>query len=166
MAQIFCLVLSPVFFAGVNYVLFSRVARNRIQNNLRSFRWTSYAFITSDIITFLIQCAGGSLFASNDYNVILIGGKVLVSGLSLQLASIVGFCLWMAWFDYQIPKNPKNLGMEYEKEWSRIRIARWVSITGIFVRVPKELTDILIRAVYRILEYAEGQGGYLLVHEV
>ena len=29
-AQIFCLVLPPVFFAG-NYVLFSRIARNRIQ---------------------------------------------------------------------------------------------------------------------------------------
>ena len=48
MALIFCHILSPIFFAGVNYVLFSRVAR---QNNLRSFRWTSYAFITSDIIT-------------------------------------------------------------------------------------------------------------------
>lgn len=142
LAQIFCLVLSPVIFAGVNYVLFSRIARSRIQNNLRSFRWTSYAFITSDIITFLIQSAGGSLFASNDYNVNLMGGKILVSGLSLQLASIVGFCLWMAWFDYQILRNPKNLGTEYEKEWSRIRIARWVSITGIFVLIPKRLTDV------------------------
>src|SRR5947207_3288249 len=59
LAQIFCLVLSPVFFAGVNYVLFSRIARNRIPNNLGSFRWTSYAFIASDIVTFLIQSAGG-----------------------------------------------------------------------------------------------------------
>jgi len=166
MAQIFCLVLSPIFFAGVNYVLFSRVARNRIQNNLRSFRWTSYAFIISDIVTFLIQSAGGSLFASSDYNVVLAGGKILVSGLSLQLTSIVAFCLWMAWFDYQILRNPKDLGIEYEKEWSRIRIARWVSITGILVRVPKGLTDVQIRGIYRILEYGQGQGGYLLVHEV
>jgi len=28
LVQIFCLVLSPVFFAGVNYVLFLRVERN------------------------------------------------------------------------------------------------------------------------------------------
>src|SRR5437762_4378974 len=160
LVQIFCLVLSPVFFAGVNYVLFSRIARNRIQNDVRSFRLTSYAFIASDIVTFLIQSAGGSLFASNDYNVILAGGKILVSGLSLQLASLVGFCLWMAWVDYQILRSPENLGIEYEKEWNQIRIARWISITGILVRLPNSSTDAQIRGIYRILEYAQGQGGY------
>ncbi len=148
------------------YVLFSRIARNRIQNDVRSFRLTSYAFIASDIVTFLIQSAGGSLFASNDYNVILAGGKILVSGLSLQLASLVGFCLWMAWVDYQILRSPENLGIEYEKEWNQIRIARWISITGILVRLPNSSTDAQIRGIYRILEYAQGQGGYLLVHEV
>jgi hypothetical protein len=139
LAQIFCLVLSPVFFAGVNYVLFSRVARNRMQTNSRFHRLTSYAFITSDITTFFIQSAGGSLFASNSYNIVLIGGKILVAGLSLQLASIIGFCLWMACFDYQVFKNSEKLGMEYEQEWHRICVARWISIAGILVNPPARI---------------------------
>ena len=133
LAQIFCLVLSPVFFAGVNYVLFSRAARSRVRFNSRAFRWTSYGFITSDIITFLVQSAGGALFSSDNYNIVLAGGKILVAGLSLQLASIVSFCLWMGRFDYILFREHKNFGEEYEKEWYRIRIARWVSMTGILV---------------------------------
>jgi hypothetical protein len=133
LAQIFCLVLSPVFFAGVNYVLFSRLARNRMQRNAKFHRWTSYAFIASDILTFLIQSAGGSLFASNDYNTNQTGGKILLSGLCLQLASIVAFCLWMGVYDYRFVKERDNLGSEYEAEWKRIRIARWISIVGILV---------------------------------
>jgi len=136
LAQIFCLVLSPVFFAGVNYVLFSRAARSRMRYNSRPFRWTSYAFITSDIVTFLVQSAGGALFSSDDYNIVVAGGKILVAGLSLQLASIVGFCTWMGRFDCTLFREHKGLGEEYEREWYRIRIARWVSMTGIFVRYP------------------------------
>ena len=101
--------------------------------NSRPFRWTSYAFITSDIITFLVQSAGGALFSSDNYNIVVAGGKILVAGLSLQLASVVGFCMWMGRFDYILFREHKGLGEEYEKEWYRIRIARWVSITGIFV---------------------------------
>lgn len=93
LAQIFCLVLSPVFFAGVNYVLFSRAARSRMRYNSRQFRWTSYAFITSDIVTFLVQSAGGALFSSDNYNIVLTGGKILVAGLSLQLVSNYGWIL-------------------------------------------------------------------------
>ena len=136
LAQIFCLVLSPVFFAGVNYILFSRAARSRMRQNSQTFRWTSYAFITSDILTFLIQSAGGSLFSSSNYNVVLAGGKILVAGLSLQLASIVGFCLWMGRCDYVLFQEQKYLGEEYEKEWRRIRVARWISISGILVKLP------------------------------
>ena len=137
LAQIFCLVLSPVFFAGVNYILFSRIARNRLQTNSRAFRWTSYAFIASDILTFLIQSAGGSMFSSSDYNTIVRGGDVLVAGLALQLVSIVCFCIWMARSDYYILRYSRKLALEYEKEWSRIRIARWISIAGILVRSSK-----------------------------
>lgn len=133
MAQIFCLVLSPVFFAGVNYVLFSRVARKRMQTNSRSHRWTSYGFITSDIVTLFIQTAGGSLFASDEMQVVLTGGKVLVAGLSVQLASLIGFCVWMGHFDLKVLRDGKTMSPEFEREWARIRIARWISISGILV---------------------------------
>jgi RTA1 like protein len=140
LAQIFCLVLSPVFFAGVNYILFSRIARNRMQTNSRAFRRTSYAFIASDILTFLIQSAGGSMFSSSDYNTIVRGGDVLVAGLALQLVSIVCFCIWMARSDYYILRYSRKLALEYEKEWNRIRTARWISIAGILVR-SSQYTD-------------------------
>jgi len=154
LAQIFCLVLSPVFFAGVNYVLFSRIARIRMQENSRLHRLTSYTFIASDIVTFLVQSAGGALFASADYNVVQIGGKILLSGLVLQLVSVTGFCVWMGRFDFWVARNPGDIGTEYETEWNRICISRWISIIGI-----------LIRAIYRVTEYVEGRGGYLLTHE-
>jgi RTA1 like protein len=104
-----------------------------MQENSRSHRLTSYAFIASDILTFLIQSAGGALFASADYNVVQIGGKILLSGLVLQLASVTGFCVWMGRFDFWVTQNPRNVGKEYETEWNRIRISRWISIIGILV---------------------------------
>src|SRR5271154_2452828 len=159
LAQIFCLVLSPVFFAGVNYVLFSRVARNRTQDNSRVFRLTSYGFIASDIVTFLIQSAGGSLFASENYNIDKIGGDILVSGLSLQLASLICFIIWMAYFDLKVLRNSERLGKEYEREWGHIRIARWVSITGILVslfNLQANIRFVLYTAFWNMLRVKVG----------
>jgi hypothetical protein len=133
LAQIFCLVLSPVLFAGVNYVLFSRLARNRIGVNSRFHRFISYGFIASDILTFLIQAAGGSLFSSSSIDIIRKGGKVLISGLALQLVSITTFCVWMATYDYSTYRYPEVLDPRYELEWNRIRLARWISIIGLLV---------------------------------
>jgi len=143
MAQIFCLVLSPVFFAGVNYVLFSKLARNRPGKNSRMFRWTSYAFIASDILTFLIQATGGSFFSSQNYNVDMIGGKILLAGLVLQAVSVICFCAWMAFVDYLFSKEAYRMEDDYREEWSRIRIARWISMVGITVCPLGNLNDLL-----------------------
>lgn len=106
------------------------------------------------------------MFSSLDYNTILKGGDVLVAGLALQLASITSFCIWMARSDYQIIRYSEKLAADYEKEWSRIRIARWISIAGILVYLPSIASDPQVRAIYRVLEYAQGQYGFLLLHEV
>jgi len=89
LAQIFCLVISPVRFAGVDYVLFSGVTSNRMQRNVRFHRLRSYSFITSDILSLPIQSAGGSFFASDDYSVVRTRGKTLIAGSSLHLGSLV-----------------------------------------------------------------------------
>lgn len=133
MTQIFCLVLSPVFFAGVNYILFSKLARYRLGKDSKMFRWTSYGFIASDILTFLIQATGGSFFSSQDYNMDVIGGKILLAGLVLQAASVICFCLWMFFMEYGFCREEFRMEDDYREEWGRIRVAQWVSITGIMV---------------------------------
>ena len=143
MAQIFCLVLSPVFFAGVNYVLYSKLARNRPGNNSKMFRWTSYAFIASDILTFLIQATGGSFFSSQDYNIDIIGGKILLAGLVLQAVSVICFCAWMAFMDYGFCKQTSRIEDDYREQWNRIQIARWTSMIGITVCPLGNITDLL-----------------------
>ncbi|CAF1309260.1 unnamed protein product, partial [Adineta ricciae] len=119
----------------------------------------AWIFIICDAFSLLIQSSGAGLLtaAKNDLEKARTGENILLAGLIINLVSFAIFCLQLFYFEYQIRKLPPVFLPEsiYEKRWRRFLYAIYIS--SILV---------LIRQIYRVIEFAQGFTGYLAVHEV
>jgi len=126
--------------------------------------WVSWTFIVSDVISFLIQIGGAIIILTasaitptttpdeltNIQNTQNKGSSVLKVGLAINLASFGIFMIQILWFDYRTRKEPAPSG-----PWRKILWILYISSTFV-----------LIRQIYRVIEFSQGWFGYLNEHEV
>ncbi|KAG2156118.1 RTA1-like protein [Suillus clintonianus] len=156
-AEYLMIVLSPCFFIAANYVLFGRLARELggVHHVLVPVRRLTLVFVMSDVTTFIIQAAGGSMTTSSDYNSALTGLHIFLAGLVLQLVSFIFFCVIYTRFLYNIHAKEQGIWMRdtkqhWNSDWRTLAAALTVSCIGI-----------LIRSCYRVAEAAQGFHGSL-----
>ncbi|KAG1836065.1 RTA1-domain-containing protein, partial [Suillus subluteus] len=164
-AEYLMIVLSPCFFVATNYVLLGRLAReiNCVHRVLLPVRRLTLIFVSSDVITFVIQAAGASITTSTVYSSALTGLHVsliisirfFLAGLVLQLVSVSLFCVIYARFLYKVHAEEQTIWMRDSKQywnsdWRTLAAAAAVSCIGI-----------LIRSCYRVVEVAQGFHGSL-----
>ncbi|KAH8690994.1 RTA1 like protein-domain-containing protein [Phaeosphaeriaceae sp. PMI808] len=148
------LLLPPVFFAASLYMVYSRVVR-AVQGehfSLFSPRWSTRIFVVSDLICLNIQSTGGGLLA-NPENV-KIGDAIIVSGLGLQCLIFIGFMYCCIRFHIQFRAHLVSLARPTEITWEPILYMLYS--TSILI---------LVRNIYRLVEYVMGKGSYLFMHE-
>ena len=95
-------------------------------------------FVTCDVITFLIQCAGGGLLATanSDQSKANLGSHILVVGLGLQVITFSFFATASIWFVYKM-KHQKELPIEVhypERKRKVLMRCLWASCFFIIVR--------------------------------
>jgi len=162
--QLACTILAPIFTAAAEYILLGRIM-DYVGRRFSLFRPTlvSWVFISSDAISFLIQVGGAAaLLARPDVNsnstkdelnkaqnLLNLGDNILLAGLAINLASFVVFMLQITYFDYQTRKQHAPGG-----RWRQLLIALYVSTLLV-----------LIRQVYRVIEFSQGWFGFLPTHE-
>lgn len=116
-------------------------------------------FVTSDIITFLIQAAGGGLQTS-DGPQRKVGDKIFLAGVAAQGASYLLFATVTLVAHFRlIRQDPQR--------FSPLNI----SLSGnptvlLFDLLYVSSIGIIVRSIYRIVENAMGYDGYLYTHEV
>ncbi|CAE7232048.1 unnamed protein product, partial [Rhizoctonia solani] len=154
-------VLSPCAFIATAYMLLGRLAihLDADQYLLVKSRIITKLFLTSDIVTLLIQAGGGSMAASASAG--KIGTKIFLIGLIIQLISFCAYMVVYAVFLHRMKTNrpeecvlPRN-SAEFFSHWTALAGALIVSCVGI-----------LIRSIFRTVENAQGFGGYLATHEL
>ncbi|CAF0980835.1 unnamed protein product [Adineta steineri] len=154
-----CLIIAPVFNAAIEYVLFGRLVHALgDQYSLIKPKLISWIFIICDAFSFLIQISGAGLLTSaKDGAGAQTGQTILLAGLGINLGSFAIFCLQLFYFEYRIRKSPPIFpnGSIYEKRWRRFVYIIYLSSTLV-----------LIRQIYRVIEFAQGFTGYLAVHEI
>jgi uncharacterized membrane protein YbhN (UPF0104 family) len=107
---------------------------------LVSPRRITTVFISSDITTFLIQAAGGSLsISANDPHGAQNGSHIFLGGLAAQLASFLVFTCIYAVFLFRVRKrNPaiwmKDQDKPWYHDWRALAGALGISCVGILVR--------------------------------
>lgn len=155
-----CLIMAPVFYAAIEYVLFGRLMHAvGDQYSLLKPKLVAWVFIISDVISFFIQAGGAGMLisGSKDAQSAQTAENILLGGLGVNLASFAIFCLLIFVFDYRTRKSPPAFpsGSLCEKGWRQFLYAIYISS---FL--------VLIRQIYRVVEFSQGFVGYLAVHEV
>jgi len=108
-------------------------------------------FVIGDLISFILQGAGGSMEASDDANMTT-ANHIILLGLGIQLIFFFFFIFLTFVFhsrtrDWDVKAN--------EGDWKRLLHVLEASSVLIF-----------IRSIYRIIQFAQGFDGYLISHEV
>ncbi|KAJ3485777.1 hypothetical protein NLI96_g4729 [Meripilus lineatus] len=160
-AEYLFVVLSPCGFIAAEYVLLGRLSTwlKADEYLLIPPKRITPVFVASDVITFLIQAAGGSVSVSNNPSTALAGSRIFLVGLALQLVSFILFSILYIVFLYRVyTLEPKKWTQDHSLVW----YADWRSLAG---ALCLSCVGILIRSVYRTVELAQGYHGTLATTE-
>ncbi|KIJ67542.1 hypothetical protein HYDPIDRAFT_186269 [Hydnomerulius pinastri MD-312] len=158
LVQQFFIFLPPAAFLAFNYIVYGRfivTCADRRYSWIRPERVARY-FVISDVTTFLIQASGGVLQASSNASMAKNGVYILLGGLVLQTISFALYML-LAFHAYSLIKKD-GITPQHEP-WGTILST--LTFTSICFMVGQR-----IRCIYRVIEFAQGNGGYLMTHEV
>jgi hypothetical protein len=156
--QMFIL-LPPVLFAASIYMVLSRVLvtlHGERYSPLRPSRLTK-TFVTGDIIAFYIQGGGGGMTAigmrpiNTSVNFSVLGQWVVIGGLVVQIVIFGLFCVTAFTFHTRFVKS---VAAPIWDDWKKMMHMLYL-VSGL----------VMIRSLFRIVEYATGADGYLMTHE-
>ncbi|KAJ5698456.1 RTA1 like protein-domain-containing protein [Penicillium macrosclerotiorum] len=151
--QSICLLLPPSLYAATIYMIYGRIVRfaRAPELSIISPQKVTKVFVIGDVLAFLAQASGGGMMAISSMS--SLGQKVIVLGLIVQLLFFGGFLTISLIF------------------YRRIRARSTFPIRAmpfgnlLFVLFGASAL-IILRCFYRIIEFCQGNEGYLISHEV
>ncbi|KAJ5779812.1 hypothetical protein N7457_007532 [Penicillium paradoxum] len=161
-----CLTIGPAFISASIYICLGRIVviYGESISRLRPRTYT-IVFILCDLISLLLQAAGGAITSiadSDQYDLAQAGINIMIAGLASQVASLAIFmalCLDFAW---QVRKNQHELSPEPRMIELRNSV-RWKAfIAGLALAT----ITIFVRSVFRVAELKSGFHGSLANNEV
>jgi hypothetical protein len=155
--QAILILIAPALYAASIYMILGRIIRTLHAEHLSlvPVQWLTRIFVTGDVVAFTLQAGGGGIQAGGTLDLFLIGEKVIIAGLFIQIAIFGFFVATSVLFHHRIRASPTSVVIQNVIPWRRYL---WVLyITSIII---------LIRSVFRVIEYLQGNGGYLISHEV
>jgi len=119
-------------------------------------RWITRFYVLLDIIVIITQLAGTIMPASGDAHLIALSRKIILAGLSIQLAALT-FFMANCW---QVHKKLRQA----TKEGTMHGLV--VSWQTHLMALEAATLLLFIRSMVRVVEYAQGDTGYVASHEV
>jgi len=165
------LLLAPILFAASIYMILGRIIRvlQAEEHSIIRVNWLTKIFVGGDIFCFMIQGAGGGLLSKattssqiDTYNNIILGGVIL------QILVFVLFLTTALIFQSRLHRQPTAasldgpLGEHNGLTGGRLGKLTWKKIMlGLYASSML----ILVRNLYRTIEYGMGWNSYLLATE-
>lgn len=168
--QLSCLTLAPAFFAAGIYFSLSKIIDTVGPSNSRiKPKFVPRIFITCDVISLVLQAAGGGISAYRASQELPPdpGNYTLIAGLAFQSLTLLLFVILAIDFAIRTRRRVKQYGKDVlnpDPEAHRMRnskLFKWL-ITSLAISALL----IFIRSVYRIAELSEGWKGHLMSVEV
>ncbi|GAA6017618.1 hypothetical protein JCM11491_005303 [Sporobolomyces phaffii] len=163
------ILLSPCTFLATNYMILTRLAHALNAESALFIRASRVVriFVWSDVFTFFLQAAGGGLSASKGSADT--GHKIALVGLALQLVSYGLFCCLLIIFGTRVPRmfpgiedRRRAAGRDSSNPFATTSLHRWRSLYALLLLTS---VGIIVRSVFRLVEYTQGYSGYLPTHE-
>ena len=161
--QTVMLLVAPAVMAAACYMAFGRIVIWVVPPQYQSARhlWLparsiTPIFVSCDVLSFFVQVVGGSVVASaNTLNQQNKGKNIILGGLGLQVLTFGFFVIATLRFWRVLRTKLKQAALPTERNWRlMLSVVNAASLT------------ILIRSVYRLIEFSIGVHNYLSDHEV
>jgi hypothetical protein len=155
--QAILILVAPALFAASIYMILGRLIRTLKADHLSLLpvKWITRIFVTSDVISFTVQAGGGGIQSAGTLEMYDIGEKIIIVGLFIQIVVFGFFVVTSGLFHVRIAKNPTAVAADGNVPWRR-HLAVLYSSSAL----------ILVRSIFRVVEYLQGNAGYLISHEV
>ncbi|KAH8700718.1 putative RTM1-like protein [Talaromyces proteolyticus] len=163
--QAILILLAPPLYAASIYMVLGRLIVYLRAEGLSvvSIKWMTKVFVTGDVIAFVMQAAGGGIMASGTISSYNLGEHVTVGGLCVQLVFFGLFIITCALFHLRIRKKPTPEVIALAARLNERTTRSWQTV---LVGLYAASALILVRSIFRLVEYAQGNAGYLISHEV
>lgn len=148
------ILVGPALFAASVYMVLARIIRSvhAEHHSVLPLNWVTKTFVLSDVITFIVQAGGSGMMVNSGLT--NVGQGVVIAGLALQVFSFCLFIVTAYVFQTRMRRNPTPESFDNIIPWKQ----HLYSLYGISALV-------VIRSVFRVVEYAMGNDGYPLTNE-
>jgi len=97
-------------------------------------RWLAKIFVAADIVSFIVQAAGGSMLANTEGgDIVITGQRVYMGGIGVQLSFVAVFGVVTVVFFRRVEQRIRGGSLVRNQEWVRPLI--WVLISVILLIV-------------------------------
>lgn len=165
--QAILILVAPALYAASIYMILGRLIRAVHSEHLSvvPLRWMTKIFVTGDIVSFLLQAGGGGIQAAGTLELFELGEKIIIVGLFVQI-TVFGFFLVTA-VTFHL-RQKRSLKDYYDApgagaDDSHPAIIPWARHLMVLYAAS---ALIMVRSIFRVIEYLQGNGGYLISHEV
>lgn len=118
-------------------------------------QWVTRIFVTGDVVAFTLQAGGGGIQSGGSLDLYNLGEKIIVGGLFVQIVVFGFFVCTSILFHYRLRQSPTTESLRGDIPWRRYLYVLYVSSLLI-----------LVRSIFRVVEYLQGNSGYLISHEI
>ncbi|KAJ5608670.1 hypothetical protein N7528_009237 [Penicillium herquei] len=163
--QTLLVLLAPTLYAASIYRVLGRVIKFLRGEHLSyvPVKYMTIIFVMGDLLSFILQGAGGGVMSSSgSADLLVVGQWIIVAGLCVQLVFFGAFIITSICFHCRITQSPTqeakdsiNISGLFSRDWRGLLFALYTASVLI-----------LIRSIYRIIEFAQGNSGYVISHEV
>lgn len=183
-----CLTIAPAFISAAIYVSLARIigvyttSASRIRQ-----RTYSLIFVACDVVSLLLQAAGGAITTSNDNSTVQSGINIMIAGLASQVASLTLYLAVCVDFGGRIYRSQSHGNYYFQRalkhgspqdalenlnrneltldpQFARLRASKiW---RAFLVSQGLATICIYIRSIFRVAELSGGFNGYLANNEV
>ncbi|KAK1854411.1 rta1 domain-containing protein [Colletotrichum chrysophilum] len=156
--QALLLLLGPPFYAASIYMVFGRlvILLDAEKHSLIRRKWLTKFFLLGDILSIFGQAIGGGQLAGADTQKKKdLGQTIIIVGLGIQILFFGFFMIVTILFHLRINRDPTPTSLVVKTPWRRLLQVLYVAS---FL--------ILVRSVFRVIEYVMGEDGELQSKEV
>ncbi|ODM14534.1 hypothetical protein SI65_10020 [Aspergillus cristatus] len=148
------ILLGPTLFAATVYMTLGRIIRSirAEQSSVVRVDWLTKIFVTGDVLSFLLQGTGAGIMATGS-NASL-GQDITMVGLVVQVVMFILFIITAIIFQVRMHRYPTRQAFDIDLPWKK-HLYTLYAVSSL----------ILVRSIFRVVEYAMGQDGYPLTHE-
>ncbi|KAH7017247.1 putative RTM1-like protein [Ilyonectria destructans] len=151
------LLVSPALFAASIYMILGRIIllTDGEPHSIIRRKWLTKIFVCGDVLSFVMQGAGAGIMASNSEGSMSRGERIVTWGLVVQVVVFSLFAVTAGIFHKRMRQNPTTKVLAQNLPWqSHLLVLYGASLL------------IMVRSVFRLIEYAQGNDGYLISREI